>query len=54
MNYIVQDLGPLRVRLSAAGTAFNDHGAVDTIFGSGRSISFDTPAGLRVEVHERN
>ncbi len=54
VNYIVQDLGPLRVRLSAAGTAFNDHGAVDTIFGSGRSISFDTPAGLRVEVHERN
>jgi catechol 2,3-dioxygenase-like lactoylglutathione lyase family enzyme len=53
VNYRVPDLGPLRVRLAAAGVDIVEYDAVNTIFGSGVAISFHTPAGLRVEVHER-
>jgi len=52
-NYIVEDLEPLRQRLAAFGTEFAEHAAVDTMFGSGPALSFETPAGLRILAHQR-
>ncbi len=53
VSYFLEDLEPLKQRLSAFGTAFEDKDSVDTLFGSGPSILFQTPAGLRIEAHQR-
>lgn len=53
VSYFLDDLAPLKQRLSVFGTAFEEHESVDTLFGSGPSISFQTPAGLRIEAHLR-
>ena len=53
VSYFLDDLAPLKQRLSTFGTEFVEHNAVDTLFGSGPAISFRTPAGLRIEAHQR-
>ena len=51
--YRVADLAPLRSRLADAGVNVTDHGRVSTVFGDGNAISFHSPAGLRIEIHEQ-
>jgi catechol 2,3-dioxygenase-like lactoylglutathione lyase family enzyme len=53
VSYFIDDLNPLKQRLKAFGTAFDEHKAVDTLIGSGSVVSFHTPAGLRIEAHQR-
>ena len=53
ITYKVSDLEPLITRLKDANLAFNRHGTIDTIYGNGEIISFQSPAGLRVEVMEQ-
>jgi len=53
VSYFLDDLAPLQQRLTAFGTVFEKHESTDTLFGSGPSISFQTPAGLRIEAHLR-
>ena len=54
INFMAADLRPLRASLAAAEIPVTDYGSVSTIFGEGDAISFYSPAGLRIEVHERN
>jgi catechol 2,3-dioxygenase-like lactoylglutathione lyase family enzyme len=44
------DIGPLRGRLSNEAVDFVDHGPVSTLAVRGNTISFLSPAGLRIEV----
>ena len=48
------DLAPVRERLANAGIPVTDYGTVSTLFGSGEAIAFASPAGLRIEVHQRD
>lgn len=50
VNYQVDDLDELIGRLERAAVAFEDHGEIATLAGSGQVISFHSPAGLRLEV----
>lgn len=54
ISYVVDELRSLLGRLEARGVAIHDHGFVRTLSGEGRVISFQTPAGLRIEVYENN
>lgn len=53
VSYLVGDLAPLKERLRAYGSEFEEHPRVETLFGSGPAISFHSPAGLRIEAHQR-
>ncbi len=54
VSYFIGDLAPLKKRLSAFNTTFTEHKMVETVLcGSGPAISFKTPAGLRIEAHQR-
>ncbi len=53
VSYFLSDLSPLKQRLAQYGTKFIEHASTETLFGSGPSISFRTPAGLRIEAHLR-
>ncbi len=53
VSYRVTALQALLGRLQAAGVAVVEHGIVKTMSGEGRTISFLTPAGLRIEVYEQ-
>jgi catechol 2,3-dioxygenase-like lactoylglutathione lyase family enzyme len=44
------DIAALRQRLAAAGVEFVEHGRTSTLATSGETISFLTPAGMRIEV----
>jgi len=52
VTYRVPDLGPLRERLAGKGVAVTDHGDRQLLYGAGRLISFQSPAGFRIEVQE--
>jgi catechol 2,3-dioxygenase-like lactoylglutathione lyase family enzyme len=53
VSYLLDDLAPLRQRLSAFGTAFEENEGVTTVFGSGPALTFQIPAGLRIGAHQR-
>ncbi|MGI9238384.1 MAG: VOC family protein [Woeseiaceae bacterium] len=53
ISYVVDELHSLLSRLEARGVTVNDHGFVRTMSGEGRVISFQSPAGLRIEVYDR-
>lgn len=53
VSYIVDDASSIRQRLRDTGTAVTEHGTVRTMTAAGNVISFQTPAGLRIEVYER-
>lgn len=52
VTYFVNDLSTLKQKILANGIKFEEHSAVETLFGDGPSIEFISPAGLRIEVHE--
>lgn len=52
ISYQVDDLRKILSRLQASGIEVTEHGVVKTMIGEGRAVSFHTPAGLRIEVHE--
>lgn len=52
ISYVLDDAAALRARLRDRGTAVTDHGRVETIVGAGHVVSFQTPAGLHIEVYE--
>ena len=54
VSYMLADLTPLRSRLEEAGIPVTEYGAVTTLFGSGEAIAFASPAGLRIEAHQRS
>mgnify|MGYP001556198972 CR=1 FL=1 len=43
----------IRQRLAAAGVPVSDYGSVDTLIGAGDAIAVQSPAGLRIEIHQR-
>lgn len=49
VNYRVEDLGPVRAALAAGGVAWQEHGSVPALYGTGPVLSCRTPAGLRLE-----
>ena len=53
VSYRVSDLAPLKARLRAYGADFSEYGSIETLFGRGPAISFYSPAGLRIEAHQR-
>jgi hypothetical protein len=53
VSYVTQDLKPVRSRLGLAGVPITEYGPVSTLFGSGEAIAFASPAGFRIEVHQR-
>lgn len=53
VSYSVSSLEPMRRRLDQHRVDFGEHGVVETLYGSGAVMSFHTPAGLRIELHER-
>ncbi len=53
VNFEVADLAPIIARLDAAGIDYRMHSATTTLFGNGRLITLSSPAGLRIELHER-
>jgi len=52
VSFRLDNVDSLLLRLREAGIAFGQHFGVTSILGSGRVITFKSPAGLRVEVHE--
>ena len=54
VSYMTSDLTSLRARLAGAGIAVTDYGPVTTLFGTGPAIAFASPAGLRIEAHQRD
>lgn len=54
VSYLVDDLTPLLDRLDAAGVPVQQIGPIETLFGRGPAAVFYSPAGLRVEAHQRN
>ncbi len=53
VSYTLPDLAPLRQRLDAADIPITEYGQVSTLFGEGEAIAFASPAGLRIEAHQR-
>ncbi len=51
-TFTVHDLAPLRQRLARQAIQATEHGIIETLYGSGKVVSFRSPAGLRIEVHE--
>ena len=54
VSYLLNDVRPLRARLDAADIEVTDYGAVSTLFGAGEAIAFGSPAGMRIEAHQRD
>jgi catechol 2,3-dioxygenase-like lactoylglutathione lyase family enzyme len=54
VSYMTSDLASLGARLKGAGIAVTDYGPVTTLFGTGPAIAFASPAGLRIEAHQRD
>jgi catechol 2,3-dioxygenase-like lactoylglutathione lyase family enzyme len=52
VTYRSAALGPVLERLGRAGVAVSDHGTRRLIYGSGRVVSFTSPAGFRIEVQD--
>jgi catechol 2,3-dioxygenase-like lactoylglutathione lyase family enzyme len=52
-NWRSNALDPLLARLARASVPVTDHGTRRLIYGTGRVLSFHSPAGLRIEVQER-
>ena len=52
VTYQVPELGPLLDRLGAGKVRYVDHGNRRLLYGTGRLISFHSPAGFRIEVQE--
>lgn len=53
VSYETSSLTELRRVLDSRRVDFSEYGEVDTLFGTGSAIAFHSPAGFRVEVHER-
>ncbi len=53
VNYDVEDVSLLLDRLRAADIPVTDHGQRRLLYGTGRMISFHSPAGFRIEVREK-
>lgn len=53
VSYAAPSLAPLRRILDSQRVEFSEYGEVETLFGTGSAISFRSPAGFRIEVHER-
>ncbi len=51
--YETRNLAPLRRRLDDRRIEFSEHLSVSTLLGKGPAISFASPAGFRIEIHER-
>lgn len=43
----------IKQRAERAGLAVHEHGAVETLFSNGPALTLHTPAGLRLDIHER-
>jgi hypothetical protein len=52
VSFRLDSVDSLLQRLRDASIAFEEHADVESILGNGRVIVFNSPAGLRVEVHE--
>jgi hypothetical protein len=52
VTYRIPALAPLLERLGAAGIRHVDHGGRRLLYGAGRVVSFQSPAGFRLEVQE--
>ncbi len=50
LTWRTSDLTPLMDRLDQANVSVTDHGTLELLYGTGRVISFRSPAGLRIEV----
>ncbi len=50
VNWAVDSIQPLLDRLNAAGIDWRDHGSVSLLYGDGRVVSFQSPAGMRQEI----
>lgn len=53
VNYRVRDLHALRDRLRGTGAGITEHGDLELLYGQGPVVSFNSPAGLRLEVQEQ-
>ena len=53
VDFATPDLETLRTRLTAQSIPVIEHGPITTVFGGGPSISFASPAGLMIYVHQR-
>jgi len=53
VSYATSRLAPVRRLLDARRIEFSEHGPVSTLYGSGPVISLRSPAGFRIEIHER-
>ncbi len=53
VSYVVPSLEPMKRRLDENGIDFSEHGTIETLFGTGSAMSFFSPAGFRIELHER-
>ena len=53
IGYELASLDALRRRLDAAGVEHRQHGLISTLYGAGEVLSLDSPAGMRIEIHER-
>ncbi len=54
VTYRVATLAPVLARLGAAGLGHVDHGEKRLLYGHGRVISFQSPAGFRLEIQENS
>ena len=53
VNFVVDDFSGVWKRLQDRNIDVTEHGVVDTLLGRHAVYSFHTPAGLKLEVHER-
>ena len=53
VSYALPTLDPVRRLLDQRRIEFSEHPAIDTLYGSGAVVSLYSPAGLRIELHER-
>ena len=53
VSYAVPALGPVRRLLDQQRVEFSEYSPVDTLYGRGAVVSLYSPAGLRIELHER-
>lgn len=53
VSYEAPRLAPIRRLLDARRIEFSEYGSVSTLYGSGAVISLRSPAGFRIEIHER-
>lgn len=54
VSYVVSTLEPMKRLLDQHRIDFSEHGTLETLFGTGAAMSFFTPAGFRIELHERH